>query len=305
MSLQQAASRREVSRLRGELAEARGEVDDLRRRLRSTETALGRATAELGAARSEAGRVAAAAAEAGAAAARDAEAEQRRLRSRLAEAEVTLSAARRSAREARGADTIRLRVLLDTVLSATAGLRRELDLPLVVERPADTVEAGTAPEDPVSGDPLATIFAARGQLATDPALVDAVLAVPGLHLLVDGYNVTKTGFPDQTLEAQRQRLLSGLGAMAARNPGTEITCVFDGTAATTRPIAVPVPRGVRVLFSAVGEIADELLVRLVLSEPQGRPVAVVTNDREIVSAVRAAGARSLTSEALLARLDRA
>jgi predicted RNA-binding protein with PIN domain len=84
-----------------------------------------------------------------------------------------------------------------------------------------------------------------------------------------------------------------------------VTCVFDGTAATSRPTAVPVPRGVRVLFSAVGELADELLVRLVRSEPEGRPLAVVTNDREVIAGVTAAGGRTLPSEALLARLDRA
>lgn len=296
------SSRDEAARLRVELAETRTELDETRRRLRSAEAAGSRTAAELAAARDAANKVADAAAAASAQTAREAEAEQRRLRQRLSEAETALTSARRSARESRGADTVRLRVLLDTVLSATAGLRRELDLPLVVERPADTV-ATTA--EVVANDPLAAVFAARGQRRDDPALVDAVLAAPGLHLLVDGYNVTKTGYPDTTLEAQRKRLLTGLGALAARFPGAEFTCVFDGTAATTRPTGVPVPRGVRVLFSAVGELADELLIRLVRSEPEGRPVAVVTNDGEIVTSVVAAGARTLPSEALLARLDRA
>jgi predicted RNA-binding protein with PIN domain len=302
---QRADSRTETSRLRSDLADARSELDDLRRRLRTTESALGRATTELQAARAEAVRATSAADDAAALAARDAEAEQRRLRSRLNEAEVALSAARRSSREAKGVDSIRLRVLLDTVLAATTGLRRELDLPLVVERPADTVSRAVDSGGEPVADPFAAIFAARGQLPNDPSLVDAVLAVPGLHLLVDGYNVTKAGFPEQTLEAQRHRLLTGLGALASRNPGVEITCVFDGTAATVRPTAVPTPRGVRVLFSAVGELADDLLVRLVRSEPEGRPVAIVTNDREIVTAAGAAGARALSSQALLARLDRA
>jgi predicted RNA-binding protein with PIN domain len=294
--------REESTRLRTEVVEARAELDELRRKLRRMEAGAGRAAADLSAARRDAARVAAAAESAAAQAVKDAEAEQRRLRLRLSEAESALSSARRSTREARGADSVRLKVLLDTVLAATAGLRRELDLPLVVDRPADTVAGGTASGDP---DPLAAVFAARGQERDAPALVDAVLAAPGLHLLVDGYNVTKTGYPEIPLESQRSRLLAGLGALAARFSGAELTCVFDGTAAASRPTAVPVPRGVRVLFSAVGELADELLVRLVRSEPPGRPVAVVTNDREIITAVHAAGARTVSSEALLGRLDRA
>ena len=31
------------------------------------------------------------------------------------------------------------------------------------------------------------------------------------HLLVDGYNVTKTGYGEQSLEVQRGRLLAGVG----------------------------------------------------------------------------------------------
>lgn len=291
----------ETARMRAELAEARTELEDLRRKLRRTEAAAQRAAAELAATREDADR-SVARAEAGAAQiAKEAEAEQRRLRGRLAEAETALSSARRSAREARGADSVRLKVLLDTVLAASAGLRRELDLPLVVERPADTV---TDEDSHADADPLAGVFAARGRDRDTAALVDAVLAAPGLHLLVDGYNVTKTGYPEISLESQRNRLLAGLGALAARFSGAELTCVFDGTAAASRPTAVPVPRGVRVLFSAVGELADELLVRLVRAEPPGRPVAVVTNDREVIAAVTAAGARTLSSQALLARLDR-
>ncbi|MDQ1635610.1 MAG: hypothetical protein QOJ32_2419 [Frankiaceae bacterium] len=292
----------ELARVRAELAETRADAEDLRRRLRSAEAAAARSAADLSAARGQTSARLAVEQETAAQAAREADAELRRLRGRLTELETALGTAKRSAREARGLDTVRLRVLLDTVLSATAGLRRELDLPLVVDHPADVVAAASGAG--TAGDPLAAVFAARGQAPTDGALVDGVLTAPRVHLLVDGYNVTKTGYPDSTLESQRARLVSGLGALASRNPGAEITCVFDGTAATSRPTALPIPRGVRVLFSAVGELADDLLVRLVRAEPAGRPIAVVTNDGEIISAVRAAGARCLASEALLARLER-
>ena len=60
----------------------------------------------------------------------------------------------------------------------------------------------------------------------------------------------------------------------------------------------------RVLFSAVGELADQLIVRLAAAEPEGRPVVVVTNDREVVDALRPLGAEALPSGALVGRLER-
>jgi predicted RNA-binding protein with PIN domain len=63
-------------------------------------------------------------------------------------------------------------------------------------------------------------------------------------------------------------------------------------------------RGVRVLFSKPGEIADELIRRLVRAEPAGRPVVVVSSDREVADAVRRAGARTVSAAALVRRLDR-
>jgi predicted RNA-binding protein with PIN domain len=63
-------------------------------------------------------------------------------------------------------------------------------------------------------------------------------------------------------------------------------------------------RGVRVLFSAPGEIADEVIRRLVRAEPPGRPVTVCSADREVIDGVRRSGARTLTPSALLDRLNR-
>jgi predicted RNA-binding protein with PIN domain len=143
---------------------------------------------------------------------------------------------------------------------------------------------------------------AQGRLADDPARLDALLTVPTTHLLVDGYNVTKTGYGGLTLEAQRNRLLSGLGALAART-AAEVTVVFDGAEGTV-PVAPAAPRGVRLLFSRRGETADEVLRRLARHEPQGRPVVVVSSDREVADGVSAAGATPVPSVALLRLLDR-
>ena len=68
---------------------------------------------------------------------------------------------------------------------------------------------------------------ARALADDDPQLLDQLLAIPNLHLIVDGYNVTKTGYPSLTLADQRARLLTGLGGLAVQAKA-EVTCVFDG-----------------------------------------------------------------------------
>jgi predicted RNA-binding protein with PIN domain len=119
--------------------------------------------------------------------------------------------------------------------------------------------------------------------------------------VVDGYNVTKTGFPALPLDAQRRRLVDSLVTVKART-SCEVTCCFDG--AQVEGSARVVDRGVRVLFSEPDSSADELIGRLVRSEPAGRVVVVVTSDREVVSAALSAGARAVPSTALIRLLGR-
>ena len=66
-----------------------------------------------------------------------------------------------------------------------------------------------------------------------------------------------------------------------------------------RPVLLAPPRGVRVLFSKPGQTADELIRQLVRAEPPGRPVVVVSSDREVADGCAAAGARPVASTLLL------
>lgn len=287
-----AHTKSETERLRAELDAARKEADSLQRKLRSavSEVKRGEAALRRGRAETEAVRAEAAAQVSAA------ESETRRLRARLGEAEASVEASRRAAREGRSVEDMRLRLLLDTVLEAAGGLRRELALPPSSMRPADTVDAvepgRMSPKD----------IAARALSETDPALLDQLLALPQAHLIVDGYNVTKTGYPQMPLEKQRLRLLGGLSVLAART-GAEMTCVFDG-AELAAPVLLAPPRGVRVLFSKPGVTADELIRQLARAEPPGRPVVVVSTDREVADGVAKAGARPVASALLLKRLSR-
>ncbi|MGX1121121.1 putative RNA-binding protein with PIN domain [Streptomyces ambofaciens] len=281
----------ETERLRAELDTAKREAESLHRKLRSAlsdvkrgEAALRKVQAELDSVRAE-GQTQVSAAES----------EARRLKARLGEAEAALEATRKAAREGRSVEDMRVRLLLDTLLDATQGLRRELALPPVSVRPAETVDAvepgRMTPKD----------IANRALSENDPAILDQLLALPQAHLVVDGYNVTKTGYPQMPLEKQRLRLLGQLSQLAAQT-GAEMTCVFDG-AELVAPVLLAPPRGVRVLFSKPGVTADELIRQLVRAEPPGRPVIVVSTDREVADGVARAGARPVASAVLLKRLS--
>lgn len=287
-----AAAKADADRLRVELDRAKAEASELRRKLYEARERAKQAAALADAAQTAADAMRSEAATTQA----NADAELRRLKARLADAEQAGESARRAAREGRSIEDIRLRLLLDTVLEAAQGLRRELALPPVTIRPADTVPAITAEVAGVDS------VAGRALPDDDPAMLDQLLALPQAHLVVDGYNVTKAGFGSLPLEGQRARLVAGLSALAAQS-GAEITCVFDG-AALTGPVPSTSTRGVRVVFSKPGETADDLIRRLVRAEPAGRPVVVVSSDREVSEGVRRVGARSLPSTALLRRLAR-
>jgi predicted RNA-binding protein with PIN domain len=268
-------ARAEQDRLRGEIAALKSELDAARRATRAAtdgtrraETLATTAQRELAALRETAARDAAAA-----------ETAARRQRARIAELETQLEAARRATREGRSEDNVRLRLLLDAVVNAAAGLRRELALPPSTERPADLVAAA----------------------AGDAPYLDALLAVPMTHLIVDGYNVTKTGYPALSLEEQRSRLVASLRALAART-GAEVTCVFDGAGATTAGGLGA--RQVRVHFTSSGRTADEAIASFVAAEPPGRPVVVVSADREVMTAATRAGAVAVPSATLLTLLGR-
>lgn len=280
-----ARHREETSRLKAENSALRQRLADERSRVaeaRSAAESAGQAVLE-----------AERAAEAGLAAG---ESENRRLRSRLEELESELAALRRSERTERGQESLRARLLLDTLLDAAQGLRRELALPAVEGAPADAVEAHVAEQGSRSSS-------GHGSMSVDdPALLEQLLALPRAHLVVDGYNVTKSTWPELPLDQQRDRLLRGLAPLAARS-GSEVTVVFDAADSQDRP-PVNKPRNVRVLFSPVGVIADDVIRDLVAAEPAGRPLTVVTSDRAVVADVLRSGARAVSAMALARLLGR-
>lgn len=293
----------DVERLRAELSQARqvaeqagqessAEADRLRKRLREQGVRLKEAKDEAAAARSDLARVRSETEATIAGMTHDRDRERERAldeRQRAERAKSDAEVAWHSAREARQGDEVRLALLLETVEGALSGLRQELGA---------NARSGPRPAD--AAQQVRARSGSRGGVA-DLATLDRLLTLPAVHLIVDGYNVTKTGYPELPLADQRDRLAHRLAALASRT-GAEVTVVFDGADVLSVPAAGP--RGVRVLFSEAGVQADDVIRALVDAEPQGRQLIVATSDRAVMSSVRQHGAYTVASDVLLSRINR-
>lgn len=126
-----------------------------------------------------------------------------------------------------------------------------------------------------------------------------------MHLIVDGYNVirqsdTLRGYERISLEAGRQALLRSLAGYRQRR-GHRITVVFDGWAGGSPREERDRAGGVSVIYSRLGEKADEVIKRLL--QGGAEEIMVVTSDREIVNFAARRGKTSIDSVAFAALLE--
>jgi predicted RNA-binding protein with PIN domain len=130
-----------------------------------------------------------------------------------------------------------------------------------------------------------------------------LLRSPDVALVVDGYNVTMTGWPTLAAAEQRRRLVGALAEVAART-STEIDIVFDGADIGAVPVPAPVRSLVHVRFSPAGVEADDVVLDLVAHLPPARPVVVASSDNRVRDGARALGANVVHARQLLDALRR-
>jgi len=135
-----------------------------------------------------------------------------------------------------------------------------------------------------------------GRYGDDAEVVRFLVGVPNIVVIVDGYNVAKTGWPDLELAVQRDRLVEALENLV-RRAGTRIRVVFDGAEVVGWTTA---RRLVNVQFSEAGVIADDTIRDIVSALPDEQSIVVVSSDRELVASVRALGANTVGSAPFLA-----
>ncbi|OAG28686.1 NYN domain-containing protein [Thermodesulfatator autotrophicus] len=127
-----------------------------------------------------------------------------------------------------------------------------------------------------------------------------------IHLLIDGYNllhqIPELAFlMQEDPEEARQALLKQLQEYQ-RIRRHKITVVFDAWDRAEPRSEVSI-KGIRVIFTAQGETADDYIKRRAVKEKER--VVVVTSDRAIRSYVETYGAISVTSRDFLAKMEAA
>lgn len=254
-----AEAERDLAAERKQSASFRGQVDVLEGRTQDLERSLASTRKELVAARSEMDR------------------EVRKARKRAEKAEAALDEQKTKVRELRA-----------ELAAAKA--------PVVPRRK----KPATPPSPPEDKHPKRRrrLAVPKGRFEDDPETLTEWLSVASVHLLVDGYNVSKAegGFGDLTLERQRERLLQEVEKVARRHK-IQATVIFDGSdvaPGTSRRARGPV----EVEYSRPDEIADDHLVAKLEAMPK-HPVVVVTNDRELQGRAARLGATIATSNQLL------
>jgi predicted RNA-binding protein with PIN domain len=301
-------------------AQARAQAAELERRLR--EERAGRAAREQAARReAEAARREADAARreadearrlAEAAGQRAARAEERaeRLRRQVTELERALEKARRAERDAAAARPPSAGDV--RTLAEAADLARRLAEALGGladaagggggPRPAPATPAAAAAPGPAGGPARRvgsrpTFRLPPGVVLESPEGLDAALRTPGAALVVDGYNVAMRAWPRAAAADQRERLTTALAACSGRIRAA-VTVVFDGADEDlgARPRSSP---GVRVVFSAPGQEADEVVVAEARRLTPTAPVLVASSDRWVQDHAEACGARVLDADAFL------
>jgi len=119
-----------------------------------------------------------------------------------------------------------------------------------------------------------------------------------MHIIIDGYNLIRQSdtlrpLERAALEDGRKALLQLLTEYKKRK-GHAITVVFDGWQGGSFREEQQKTAGVRVIYSRIGESADEVIKRLVRAR-RGEETLVVTSDREIRDAAERAGSVSMPS----------
>jgi predicted RNA-binding protein with PIN domain len=127
-----------------------------------------------------------------------------------------------------------------------------------------------------------------------------------MHLIIDGYNLLHVGRSGNPLSAaelqrERERLIDRLSTYR-RNRLCDMTVVFDGWQSGWATEKRERQKGIDLIFSKLGEKADEVIKRMV--KEKGAGGIVVTSDREIARFAEKISVPVVPSEQFLERMEK-
>ena len=163
--------------------------------------------------------------------------------------------------------------------------------------------SGTGADGPGAALRRVPISLPGGMFDDSVEAADHLLRTPGVVLIVDGYNVTMTGWPEAGAGEQRRRLVTALHDLSART-STPSEVVFDGAEVDAWSVPAPGRRLVRVRFSPPGVEADDVVIDLVERLPALTPLVVASSDKRVREGARRLGANLIHARQLLELLGR-
>lgn len=207
-------------------------------------------------------------------------------RKRLEALVETMTAAQLSTNQVGGAVTnVEVCAAIDAMETTISQLREQMD----ALRDAATPESVTV-------ERRVPLPVPHGLFDDSVEYAEYLLGIPGMTVLIDGYNVTKEKDPNKALDVQRDWLLNGLAALTGPY-GANFEVVFDGSDVAVAK--APNRDRVRCRFSAAGVEADDEIIAMVSAIDRGRPVTVVSSDKRVRSGAKAGGANVLHSRQLI------
>ncbi len=124
-------------------------------------------------------------------------------------------------------------------------------------------------------------------------------------LLIDGYNLLHSGrtlikLKSIELQRERDRLIKKLSLYREAKP-SEILIVFDGWQGGWSTERREKQNGIELIYSKIGEKADEVIKRLIREKGSG--VVVITSDREIAVYANRFSVPVIPSEQFLEKME--
>lgn len=117
-----------------------------------------------------------------------------------------------------------------------------------------------------------------------------------MKLLIDGYNLlNKVEVKGDSLEEKREKFIFLISEFCGVNK-TGVTIVFDGAGQESVHRGYEKRGKVKLVFSAKGETADDVIMETVDIKKNAKDLLIVTSDRKIRDFAAARGASLQTAE---------
>jgi predicted RNA-binding protein with PIN domain len=124
-----------------------------------------------------------------------------------------------------------------------------------------------------------------------------------MKIIIDGYNLMYRMEVQGSLEQKRDKVLEALAQFLTVNPN-EMTVVFDGGRNPSTQRGAQVSHGIKVLYSAQGETADDYIMEMIEKRKgKAKTYLIVSSDRKITDFAKAHFMNISTSDEFIEYLE--